>query len=836
MNGSRGGRKGFYRGGWKNWKRRGGERGGSQKPQDTRYSQNRDLQERGPQNVSMGDHLACGQLESGESQEQTKGSGDFQELWKFHWPGEVFSEQDRRTLLIEDLKAFFLSEEGSMRGKHMLLKQWRLARKSVSRASVPLNWQEIRNSVPELEEAMHHAPSDALDCIKIAIHLALRELMIQGCIQGYVDPFPKILVRLYRYFSGDNTTSQRQWCDTIGSIKAERCKASTLVHFPDGIYSPLYICSSAYCNSRYLKPLLDSSVCIDWQTLHVQALPVDEKKGQEGNGVSGAGLPSHPLEVQLSNDLVDSCYPGDVVIITGVVKVSKSESFGRKGVDSKKARLFLPYVEAISLQRMEETGDDLSDTALIIPDGISYLPPTMPGFAKKDLAFVRAFVETCHGRNLEMLVHSLAPGIFGLDIVKAGLVLSLFGGVRQSGAHDDKGSKINVRGDIHVMLVGDPGLGKSRLLQAVAGCAPRGVYVCGPSASAAGLTLSVNKNGGEFSLEAGALVTADRGVCCVDEFDKVSTEHGSLLGAMEQQEVTVAKAGLVASLPARATIIAAANPFGGHYNKSNTLAQNLKMSPAMISRFDLVFLMLDNPDEETDKRLAGHILTGQAISSSHKNPPGYLSQQSDELTSRQSLRSRLQVPIECDPLPPQLFRKLVAYARQYVHPRLSTEAKEIIRSYYLKLRQRSAGDVSSPAVTHRLLESIVRLSEARARVELREEVSGEDALDALDIMGETLCGSLHSGPDTIIFDGHAKLKKNNSKGARFKQERDRYMKAIHRYCQQKSDKEIAVHELFTIADQIELAVEDTSGFLEYLNELGDILKKGNSMFQYNGRL
>lgn len=537
MNGSRGGRRGFYRGGWKSWKRRGGERQGSQRPHDSQQSQNNDLNEQGLQKVS-------------ESPEQSKGCGDLQELWKLHWPGEVFSEQDRRTLLIEDLKSIFLSEESPVRGKHMILRQWRLARKSVSRASVPLNWQEIRNCVPELEEAMHHAPSEALDCIKIALHLSLKELMIQGSIQGCPDAFPKIVVRLHRYFSfaGDNTTSQRQSCDTISSIKAERvgklvtirgtvtkvspvramatsmqfvcmkCKASTLVHFPDGIYSPLYICSSSYCNSRYLKPLMDTSVCIDFQTLHVQALPVDEKKGQESGGVSGAGLPSHPLEVQLSNDLVDSCYPGDVVIITGIVKVSKSESFGRKGVDSKKARLFLPYVEGISLQRMEETGDDLSDTTLIIPDGISYLPPTMPGFAQKDLAFVRAFVETCQGSNLEMLVHSIAPGIFGLDIVKAGLVLSLFGGVRQSGAHDDKGSKINLRGDIHVMLVGDPGLGKSRLLQAVAGCAPRGVYVCGPSASAAGLTLSVNKNGGEFSLEAGALVTADRGVCCVDEF------------------------------------------------------------------------------------------------------------------------------------------------------------------------------------------------------------------------------------------------------------------------------------------------------------------------------
>ena len=166
--------------------------------------------------------------------------------------------------------------------------------------------------------------------------------------------------------------------------------------------------------------------------------------------------------------------------------------------------------------------------------------------------------------TFQLIVNSLCPGIFGNELVKAGLALSLFGGCQKYA--EDK-NKISVRGDIHVLVVGDPGLGKSQMLLAVNQIAPRGVYVCGSYASSAGLTVTLTreKGTGDYAIEAGALVLADQGICCIDEFDKMSKDHQSLLEAMEQQSVSLAKAGIVCTLPARASVLAAANPVAGHY-------------------------------------------------------------------------------------------------------------------------------------------------------------------------------------------------------------------------------------------------------------------------------
>ncbi|GFH06570.1 DNA replication licensing factor MCM8 component, partial [Haematococcus lacustris] len=210
-----------------------------------------------------------------------------------------------------------------------------------------------------------------------------------------------------------------------------------------------------------------------------------------------------------------------------------------------------------------------------------------------------------------LTAHDLA---FILQFTKAGLVLALLGGVRKN---DGVSGRVPIRGDVHVLLVGDAGLGKSQLLQACASVAPRGIYVCGNTSSAVGLTASVEKDAvtGDFVLVAGAMVLGDRGCCCVDEFDKMTGEHQALLEAMEQQEVSLAKAGMVASLPARTTVLAAANPAGreGVFNKAKSVADNLKMSPAMLSRFDLVFIMMDRPDLEHDRCLSAHTLALHSV-------------------------------------------------------------------------------------------------------------------------------------------------------------------------------------------------------------------------------
>ncbi|EFN56208.1 hypothetical protein CHLNCDRAFT_22556, partial [Chlorella variabilis] len=284
--------------------------------------------------------------------------------------------------------------------------------------------------------------------------------------------------------------------------------------------------------------------------------------------------------------------------------------------------------------------------------------------------------------QLRQLVHSLCPSIFGQELVKAGLLLALLGGVRKAGGAD---GGMALRGDVHVLLVGDPGLGKSQLLQAAAAAAPRGVYICGNTSSAAGLTVSVVRENGEFAFDAGALVLADRGVCCIDEFDKMRSDHQALLGAMEQQEVSVAKAGMVASLPARTTVLAAANPVDGSYNRGRTLLENLRVSPAMLSRFDLVFLLLDRPDAQHDQRLSEHVMAlhsgveARATAARSRLLEGPSGGQPLLLTDgggggggRPALLDRLRVRRGDDePLPPQLLRKYIAYARQYVHPRLS---------------------------------------------------------------------------------------------------------------------------------------------------------------------
>ena len=210
---------------------------------------------------------------------------------------------------------------------------------------------------------------------------------------------------------------------------------------------------------------------------------------------------------------------------------------------------------------------------------------------------------------LQLLSHSLCPPIFGHEVVKAGLILGLFGGTHR-GVTDPQ-QAVGSRADVHVLVVGDPGMGKSQMLTATAALAPRGVYGCGNTTSSSGLTVTVVKDAatGDFALEAGALVMGDQGCCCIDEFDKMSGgEQQALLEAMEQQSISVAKAGIVCSLSARTAVLAAANPVGGHYSNAKTTAENLKLPPNILSRFDLIFVLLDRPNVHMDELLSAHVI------------------------------------------------------------------------------------------------------------------------------------------------------------------------------------------------------------------------------------
>lgn len=331
----------------------------------------------------------------------------------------------------------------------------------------------------------------------------------------------------------------------------------------------------------------------------------------------------------------------------------------------------------------------------------------------------------------KLLVDSLCPDIIGHELIKAGLLLGLFRG-REN---------LTARSNPHILIVGDPGLGKSQMLSAVAAVAPRSVFVGANTSTAAGLTATLHQEGGpgEYALEAGALVLADQGCCCIDEFDKM-TEHRVLLDVMEQQVVNVAKAGVVCSLPARTSILAAANPVGGHYNHEKTINQNIKLDEALLSRFDLIFVLLDRPDQEIDRYLSEQILSKISASkpsngsfSKAKNLSTQMTSTSDSMHQSSFLRNLTNKKGNREELiPPQMLRKYISYAQRFVSPKLSEEATRVLKEFYLSCRHGNSSDALP--ITTRQLESAVRLSEARAKAELRSTVTKEDAEDIIAIM------------------------------------------------------------------------------------------------------
>jgi replicative DNA helicase Mcm len=303
------------------------------------------------------------------------------------------------------------------------------------------------------------------------------------------------------------------------------------------------------------------------------------------------------------------------------------------------------------------------------------------------------------------LIQSIAPSVYGYDKIKEALLLQLFGGIKKT--KSDGGS---TRGDIHVLLVGDPGVAKSVMLKVISGIAPKGRYVSGKAATSAGLTASVVKD--EFlrgwSLEAGAMVLANKGLVCIDEIEKM-TEHdrSAMHEAMEQQTVSISKANIHATLRAETTVLAAGNPKLGRFDPFTAIPLQIDISPALLSRFDVIFVIRDLPNKIQDEAIATHVL-----------------------------EEHVQEVVR-DVIDPKLLRKYVSYAKQKIKPKLTEEAVEEIKSFYVNLRNqsvRSDADIKPIAITPRQLEGIIRLSEACAMMRLSDKVKREDSKKAIELL------------------------------------------------------------------------------------------------------
>lgn len=426
-------------------------------------------------------------------------------------------------------------------------------------------------------------------------------------------------------------------------------------------------CSAPECRRKSsFEFVQEESSFIDSQDVRIQERPEDLPPGQ---------LPRW-LDIKLlERDLVDAARPGDHVSVVGVVR-AVAPTLPKVG----RLRSFRLHLDTnhIDVESKEP------EKVLITPEE----EKKIIGLAKDP---------EIHSK----ILHSLAPSVYGNEHLKEAIMYLLFGGTPK------QFPDINIRGDMNVLILGDPGTAKSQLLQYVSKIAPRGLYTSGRGTTAAGLTAAVlrDKTGG-MTLEAGALVLADKGVAAIDEMDKMRTEDRvAIHEVMEQHTVSVAKGGIVATLNARTSILAAANPTLGRYDPYRTVSENISLPVTILSRFDLIFVLRDVPEEVKDAQMTEHIL---------------------------GLHRTGVAPAEA-PIDPDLFRKYVSYAKN-VKPKLTQEALECLKDFYLRMRSASETEGTPVAITARQLESLVRVAEARARVALREEVTLEDAEKSIEIM------------------------------------------------------------------------------------------------------
>jgi replicative DNA helicase Mcm len=495
---------------------------------------------------------------------------------------------------------------------------------------------------------------------------------IEGILRKTTEVRPRIVSAVFR-------------CRTCGKLTDPVAQSYGRFDEPD-------FCPNCERKTR-LDLVMNRCRFVDTQKLRIQESP---------EGLRGGEQPQ-TLDVDATDDITGLVAPGDRVVVNGILRSVQRINYGQKST------LFDVYLECNFIEIAEKEFEEIAIT-------------------EEDETEIRALARD--PMVYKKITRSIAPTIYGTDDVKEAIALQLFGGIAK-----DMPDGSRLRGDIHVLLVGDPGIAKSQILRYVVKLSPRGIYTSGKSSTSAGLTATAVKDefgDGRWTLEAGALVLADMGIAAVDEMDKMAREDRSALHeAMEQQSISLAKAGITATLKSRCALLGAANPKLGRFDQFVPIAEQINMPPSLLSRFDLIFVMTDQPEAERDGAIADHIIkthaVGELIKQHEYSPlPG--------VDEEYIMRALAPVTPDIDPV---LLRKYIAYAKRTCFPILSDGAREALISYYMRLRNLASGDKPVP-VTARQLEALVRLAEASARMRLSNTIDTEDTDRILRIVDACL--------------------------------------------------------------------------------------------------
>ncbi len=509
-------------------------------------------------------------------------------------------------------------------------------------------------------------------------------ISVEGILRKTTEVRPRITLAVFRCPSGHRTVKAQGYGPFIE---------------PDG-------CTADGCTQKKLELIPRFSRFVDSQKLRIQESP---------EGLRGGEQPQ-TIDVDAVDDITGIVTAGDRIVINGILRSIQRNSYGTKST------IFDIYIECNSIEVAEKEFEEVN-------------------ISEEDEKQIIALSQD--PMIYRKIAHSIAPTIFGVDDVKEAIALQLFGGIAKE---MPDGSRL--RGDIHVLLIGDPGIAKSQMLRYVVKLSPRAIYTSGQSSTAAGLTATAVKDefgDGRWTLEAGALVLADMGVACVDEMDKMDkNDRSALHEAMEQQSISIAKAGITATLKSRCALLGAANPKYGRFDDFAPIGEQINMPPSLLSRFDLIFVLADKPEHERDLAIAEHMIKAHSVGeliAQHSRTP------IDGVTDEYIAEQLKPVTPEIDPT---LFRKYVAYAKRNCFPRLGTEAREALIEYYMKLRD--LADANKPVpVTARQLEAIIRLAESSAKIRLSPVIEKADSDRTIRII-DTCLRQVAYDPSSGSFD------------------------------------------------------------------------------------